>query len=94
MNVKKLCRRENNTNHEEDHGGIRLSSVQCLPLSSLSGSSPGNIRWCTSLALGSLFETKSDPQSVAVSFLFGWSPVFCPVRFPSIWGPGVVHLMT
>ena len=66
--LKKLHRRENNANHEEDCGGICLSRIQYLPLSSLSGSTPGNVRWCPSLALGSLFETASDPQSVAVSF--------------------------
>ena len=93
MNVKKLCGRGNNTNHE-DHGGIHLNRIQCLPLSSLSGSTPGNIRWCPSLALGSLFETTSDPQSVAVSSRFGWNPLFCPARVSSALAPGVVHLMT
>ena len=74
-------------------GGILLSRIQCFPLSSLSGSAPGNVRWCPSLALGSLFEAASDPQSVAVSFKFGWIPLFCP-GFPSALGPGLVLLMT
>ena len=80
--LKKLCRKENNTVNEEDHGGIRLSRIQYLPLSSLPGSTPGNIRWCPSVPLGSLFETASDPQSVAVSLRFGWSPLFFPAGFP------------
>ena len=94
MNVKKLWRRENNANHEEDHSGIHLSRIQCLPLSSLSGSIAGNVRWCPSLALGSLLETTSDPQSMALSFGLGWSPLFCSASFPSAQGPGVVHVMT
>ena len=65
--LKKLHRRENNANNE-DCGEIHLSRVQCLPLFSLSGSAPGDVSWCPSLTLGSLFETASDPQSVAVSF--------------------------
>ena len=92
MNVKKLCKRENNTNHKEDNSGIYLSGSQCLPLS-LSGSSPGDVRSCPSLAPGSLFEPTSDPQSVAVSFRFGWTPLFCPASFPSARGSGLVHLM-
>ena len=68
MNVKKLCRRGNDANNEEDRSGIRLSRIQGLPLSSLCGCSSGDVRWCLSLALGSLFETTSDPQSMAVSF--------------------------
>ena len=94
MSLKKLCRRENNANNEKDHGGIHLCRIQCLALSSLSGSAPGNVRWCPSLALGSLFKTTNNPQSVAVTFRFGWSPLFCPACFPSAQGPGVVHLMT
>ena len=82
-----LCRRENNANHEDNHGGIHLSRIQCLSLSSLSGSALGNVRWYPSLALGNLFEVTSDPQSVAVSFRFGWSPLFCPAGFPSAQGP-------
>ena len=93
MNVKNSCRRENNTNHE-DHSGIHLSRIQCLPLSSCSESAPGNVRWCPSLAIGSLFETTSNPQSVAVSFRFGCSPLFCPAGSLSTQGPGVLHLMT
>ena len=27
MNVKKLCRKENITNHGEDHGGFCLGSI-------------------------------------------------------------------
>ena len=65
--------------------------VLCLPLSSFSGSTPGNVRWCPSLAL---VETTGDPQSVAVSFRLGWSPLFCPACFLSALGPLVVHLMT
>ena len=34
------------------------------PILSLSGSAPGDVRWCPSLALGNLFETISDPQFV------------------------------
>ena len=33
-----------------------------------SGSASGDVRWCSSLALGSLFETTSDLPSVADSF--------------------------
>ena len=94
MNVKKLCRRENNASHEEDCCGICLSRIQYLPLSSLSGSAPSNVRWYSSLALGSLSKTTSNPQSVAVSFRFGWTPLFCPAGFPSSLGPVVVNLMT
>ena len=42
----------------------------CL-LSSPSGYNSGNVRLCPHLALGSLFEVISDPQSVAVSFRLG-----------------------
>ena len=94
MNVKKLCRRENNANNEEDGNGIHLHRIQCLPLSSLSGSAPATVRWCPGLALCSLFRTTSNPQSVTVSFSFGWSPLFHSAGFPSEQGPGVVHLMT
>ena len=66
MNVKKLCRRENNAIHEEDSGGIHLSRISFLPLSFLSGSALGDVRWCPSLTVGSLFKTTSDPQAVAV----------------------------
>ena len=38
-NLKQLSRKGNNANHE-DHGGIHLSTIQSLPLSSLSGSLP------------------------------------------------------
>ena len=27
MSVKKLCRKENSTNHEEDHGGLCFGSI-------------------------------------------------------------------
>ena len=54
-------------------------------MSSLSGSSPGNVRGgCPSVALGSLFETTSGPQSAPVSFRLGRSPLFCPVQGHSI----------
>ena len=93
MNVKKLCRRENNANHEEYWGGIHLHRIQCLPLYFLSGSAPGNIRWCPSLDLGILFKTTSDPQSG--SFFQIWlDPLFCPALFASALGAEVVHLMT
>ena len=62
---------ENNANNEEDLSGVRLSRVCCFALSSHSGSAPGNVRWCPRLALGSLFQTTSDPQSVAVSLSLG-----------------------
>ena len=91
MNVKELFREENNTNNEEGHGGIDLSRIQHLPLSSRSGSTSGDVRWCPSLAL---VETTGDPQSVAVSFRLGWSPLFCPAGFLSAQNTGVVHLMT
>ena len=68
MKVTNLCRRETNANHEEDLSGIHLNRIQCLPLSSLSVSTPGDVRWCPGLALGSLLETPKDPQPVAVSF--------------------------
>ena len=32
MNVKKLCRKENIANHEEDHSGFRIGSLLYLPL--------------------------------------------------------------
>ena len=89
-NVKKLCRWGNNTNHEEDCIGIHVSRIQCLPLSSLSGSIPGDVSWCPSLVLGNLFETTNNP----VCFRFGWSLLFCPASFSSALGSGVVHLMT
>ena len=57
MNIKKLCRKENNTNHGEGDGEIHLHRIQSLPLSSLSGSALRKVRWCPSLALSSLFET-------------------------------------
>ena len=94
MNVKNLFRRENNANNEEDHGRICLHRIQHLPLFSLSGSSPGNVRWCPRLALGTLFKSTSNPQYVVVFFRFGWSPLFCSACFPSAQGPGMVHLMT
>ena len=94
MNVKKLCWRKNNTNNEQERGGIHLSRIQCLPLSSLSGSALGNVSQCPSLALGSQFETTSDPQSLAVFFRLGGSPLFCPASLLSAQGPGLVHLMT
>ena len=49
-------------------GGTGLSRIQCLPLFSLSGSAPGDVRWCPSLALGSLFKATNNPRSVAISF--------------------------
>ena len=94
MKVKWLCRRENNANHEKDHSGIHRRRIQCLPLSSLSGSIPGNVLWCPNLALGGLFKTTSDPQTVGISFRFGWIPLFYPARFPTALDPGVVPLMT
>ena len=63
-----------------------------MPLSSLSGSTHDNVTWCLSLSLDSLFETASDPQSVAISFRLGWSLLVCPAGFPSAEGLGVVHL--
>ena len=60
--LKKLCKRGNNPNYEEEGSGIHVSRIQCLPLPSVSGSAPGNIRWCLRLTLGSLLETTSDPQ--------------------------------
>ena len=70
MSIKKLCRNENNANHEEDCGGIPLSSIWCLALFSLTGSARGDVRWYPSLALGSLLEATSNPQPVALSFSF------------------------
>ena len=93
MNIKKLCRRGNNANHEEYHSGICLSRIQYIPLYSLSGSIHGNVRWCPSLALVSLFETTSNP--VCECLLQIWfAPLFCLASFPSAQGPGVVHWMT
>ena len=63
----------------------------CL-LSYPSGSISGNIRWCPSPPLGSLFETTSNPQSVAISFKLGWSTLPCPPGILSTQDPGVVHL--
>ena len=94
MNVKKLCRRENNSNNIEDCAGVYLSRIQCSPMSSLSVSVPGSVEWCPTLALGSLFNTTGDPLSVSVSFTLVWAPLFCPSSFPSTLGPVVVHLMT
>ena len=42
-------------------GGTGLSRIQCLPLSSLSGSAPGDVRWCPGVAVGNLLEITSDP---------------------------------
>ena len=60
---------------------MKKTTVEFISLFSLSGSAPGDVRWCPSLALGSLFETTSDPPSIAVSFRFGWSALFCPSGF-------------
>ena len=65
-----------------------------MPLYSLYGSALGNIRWCPSLALGSLFKTKRYPQSLAVSFGPDCASLSCPTEFPSAKGPGVVHLIS
>ena len=94
MNVKKLCRRENNSNNIEDCAGVYLSRIQCSPMSSLSVSVPGNVEWCPTLALGSLFNTTGDPLSVSVSFTLVWAPLFCPSSFPPAQDSGVVHLTT
>ena len=94
MNVKKLCRRGNNTNHKEDCSGVCLSRIHCLPLSSLSGYAPDDVRWCPTLALSSLFKITSDLQCVVVCFRFGQSLLFCPACFPSALGPGVILLVT
>ena len=59
---------------------ISAQSGICL-LSSTSGSVCGNIRWCPNLALGSLFKATNYPQSVAFSFILGWSLLFCPAVF-------------
>ena len=64
MNVKKLCRKENIRNHEEDHSGIHLGRIYYLPLIFLSGSTSVDVRWCPSLALDSL-----SKGSLAASFL-------------------------
>ena len=93
MSVNKLCRRTNNANHEEDRIRIHFSRIQGLPLLSLLGSTSDNIRWCPSLALVYLFKTTSDPQSVAISFSFGWSPQSCSAGFPSVVGLIMVPLM-
>ena len=87
MNIKKLCRGENNANHEEDHSGIHLTVFSFWIC-------PGNVRWCTILVLGSMFETTSYPQSMAVSFRFSWSPLFCSATISSAQGQGVVLLMS
>ena len=55
MNVKKLFRRRINADHEEGQGGI-ISVESSLPLSSLSGPTPDNVRMCPHLAIGSLFD--------------------------------------
>ena len=90
----KSYQEKKNANNEEDPSGIHLSRVYCLPLSSLPGATPGNVRWCPSLTLGSLFETTClrKSQSVPVSFRLHWFPLFFPTSFPSAQGPGVVHL--
>ena len=44
MNVKKLRRKENITNHVEDHSGFHLGSLSYLPLFFLSGSTSGDVR--------------------------------------------------
>ena len=66
---KKLCKRKNYVNIIKECGGIHLSRVCCL--SSSSGTDSGNVRWCSCLALGSLFKAASGPQSVAISFRLG-----------------------
>ena len=70
---------------------VSAESSVCLPLSSSSGSAPGNVSWCPSLALGSLFMATSKLLSVAVSFTLGWSSQICPAGFLSAQGPGIVH---
>ena len=60
-NIKKLCRRENNTN-------LKKTAVEFVSVFSLSGSTPGHVRWYPSLSLGSLLETTRDLQLMADSF--------------------------
>ena len=45
MNVKKLCRKENISNHGEDHSVDRFNSMEPLPLIILSGSTSGDVSW-------------------------------------------------
>ena len=92
MNVKKLCRRENNTDTEEGCSGIHPCRIQCLPLSSLSGSAPGDVRGCPSLALVSLRLPAIHSLWLSPAGLAG-PPLFCSASFPSAHGPGMVHLM-
>ena len=47
---------------------MKKTVVEFISMFSLSGSAPGDIRWYPSLALGSLLEATSNPQSVAASF--------------------------
>ena len=70
MNVIKLCRKGNITNHEGDHSGFSIDSILYLPLFFfflylplvMSDVDPSR------LTLGSLFDTSSDLLSLAVSF--------------------------
>ena len=68
MNVKKLCRRENITNHEEDHSGFHLGSLLYLSLFFSFWICSGDVICWPRLTLGSLFDSSSDLVSLAVSF--------------------------
>ena len=84
--LQSYAKEKNNTIHEEDHGGIRLRRTQCLPLSSHSGSTPGDVRWCPSLALCSLSETASIP--VCGCLLYIWLvPTGLPCQLSISPGP-------
>ena len=93
-NVKKLFRRKNNTNNDDDHGEICVSRVLCSLLSSPSGSTPGNVRWCPSLALGNRVETTSDWSLWLSPLCLAGSHCSALAGFPSVQGPGVVHLVS
>ena len=66
--IKTYAGEKNTANHGEDHSGFGLSSIWYLPLFFLSGSTSGDVRWCPSLASGSLLETTRDLLCVADSF--------------------------
>ena len=69
-NVKKLCEIKNHGNKKNE---VEFVSVECSAWlqASPSESDSGNVRCHPYLALGSLFEATSNPQSLAVSFRCG-----------------------
>ena len=90
--LKKLCRRENNTNHEDNNGGIHLSRIQCLPLFLWIHS------WLCQMVSqsGPMLPIQGCRQSTVCGCLLQiWLDlIILPCQDPSALGPKVVLLMT